>query len=272
MKKFDIVKLDWEERFGISALGGTAVRKFSSLVLGAILTAVFYGILSLLRTRWGGTVGLEMFFPGGHAGRTFIPVLTVLLGMWTLSILLLKRSKLKVQTKALNDLPAAGDPEEQRKILSERFDKVEDFIAAAAMAERCKLDAQGLSELEITGVMESYFNDVEKDVDNTYMPVSCFIWSIPVLGFIGTVLGLAKAVSNFGFLSGTGDKASFEAVLPQITGGLATAFETTLIALIMALILQIFSSFLNQSELAFITKVKSAVMQKNCSKQEQSEE
>jgi biopolymer transport protein ExbB/TolQ len=80
------------------------------------------------------------------------------------------------------------------------------------------------------------------------------------LGFIGTVLGLAQAVSNFGALSGAGDKVNFDAVLPQVTGGLATAFETTLIALVLALLLQVFASFQTQNELTLIAEIKSKVM------------
>lgn len=260
MQKFDIVKLDWEERFGIASQGGTAVNKFASLVPAAVLTAAFYGILSLLRQRWGGAVMLEMFFPGGAAQRTFIPVLTVLLGMWTLSMLLLKRSKLKIQRLALQALPLKHNSLEQTAILQERFENPGDFAAAAALVQRIELEERGLAPLEVNGIMENYFNDLEKASDNSFMPISCFIWSIPVLGFIGTVLGLAKAVGNFGGLAQSGSANAFESILPQITGGLATAFETTLIALVMALILQIFSSFQNQAELDFLAKLKSAVM------------
>ena len=68
MKKFDIIKLDWEERFGMRSLGNTAVRKTTSFAMGVALTAFFYGILSLLRARWSGVVTLEMFL------RYFLPI------------------------------------------------------------------------------------------------------------------------------------------------------------------------------------------------------
>ena len=78
-----------------------------------------------------------------------------------------------------------------------------------------------------------------------------------MLGFIGTVLGLAKAVNKFGALATSGDGASFNAVLPQVTGGLATAFETTLIALVLALILQLVSACRRQDEELFFGSLKS---------------
>ena len=111
--------------------------------------------------------------------------------------------------------------------------------------------------------MENAFNDLETDSENSFIVISCFIWSIPVLGFIGTVLGLARAVSNFGVLSNASGQLDFNAVLPKITGGLATAFETTLIALVFALILQILSSFQNQREQRWISSVKQQIMDQN---------
>ena len=260
MRKFDIVKLDWEERCGIASIGNTAVRKVSSLALGIAFTAFFYGILSLLRARWSGVTTIEMFFSGGAAGRSFIPVITVLVAMWTLSMLLLKRSKLKLQRAALRAVPENLTVENYRSKLEEIYDTPEDFICCAATIKRMELKERKLNTVETNSVMESYFNDLEKESENTFMPVSCFIWSIPVLGFIGTVLGLARAVSNFGALSGAGDNAGFNQVLPQITGGLATAFETTLIALVLALLLQVISSFQNQGEMDFIAQVKNKVM------------
>ena len=263
MKKFDIIKLDWEERYGMRSLGNTAVRKTTSLAMGIALTAFFYGILSLLRARWSGVVTLEMFFPGGSAGRSFIPVITVLLAMWTLSMLLLKHSKVKMQHSALKALP--GSTEKNcagcRQQLQTVYVVPEDFMAPSALLKRMELEERQLNTVEINSVMEGYFNDLEKESENTFIPISCFIWSIPVLGFIGTVLGLAQAVSNFGALSGSGDKVNFDAVLPQVTGGLATAFETTLIALVLALLLQVFASFQTQNELTLIAAIKSKVMQ-----------
>ena len=35
-------------------------------------------------------------------------------------------------------------------------------------------------------------------VDSSYVLIKVFIWAIPILGFIGTVLGISDAVSSFG--------------------------------------------------------------------------
>ena len=257
MKDSTNKQLDCEERFGIVSAGSLAAGKFSSLVLGCVLTAVFYGVLSLAKLIWSNTALLQMFFPGGAENRTLIPAITVLAAMWTLSMLLIKKSKLKLQQKMF----AAGSELWRQACTESQFRSIypepEASVAAVMLAEQLKLHRSDLALADRLQIMENKFDDLEKELENNFIIISSFIWSIPVLGFIGTVLGLAGAVSNFGLLA-SGDKVSFEAVLPQITGGLATAFETTLIALVMALILQLISSFQLQSELAFAARIKAA--------------
>ena len=140
MKKFDIVKLDWEERFGLPSCGALNVGKFSSFILGAILTALLYGILSLLRQMLGNPVTLAMFFPGGEAARSYVPVITVLMAMWTLSMLIIKQSKLKVQQRALEALPVNEKTDVQLTLLEELYDHIESYPASALLKKRLLLE------------------------------------------------------------------------------------------------------------------------------------
>jgi hypothetical protein len=60
------------------------------------------------------------------------------------------------------------------------------------------------------------------------------------MGFIGTVLGLGAAVSGFSdFLSGEGgaEIGAIKEAIGQVTTGLGTAFDTTLLALILSVVL-----------------------------------
>ena len=65
------------------------------------------------------------------------------------------------------------------------------------------------------------------------------------------MLGLSDAVGGFGKVVAKGaEMEELKAALGGVTGGLATAFETTLIALVLALIVQLFAKFvLNEEEL-----------------------
>jgi biopolymer transport protein ExbB/TolQ len=83
--------------------------------------------------------------------------------------------------------------------------------------------------------------------------ISGVVWAIPVLGFIGTVQGLSLAVGNFGkTLQAGAEVARLKQSLLGVTGGLSTAFETTLVGLVAALVIQLCLSFLQQKETEFL--------------------
>ena len=256
-KIFDIAKMDCEEKLGFAAGNLTAVRKFSALIPAVILTAAVYGILSLLKIAFPQYEMIRMFFPYGEADRTFIPLITVFFAMWCGVMLVMKKKKLAVQKKLLQALTACGSTEAKETFIAENVEQPSEFAAAELFLLERRLEKRNISPAEKDTVLTGAAGEYEKFSDTSFIPVSTFIWAIPVLGFIGTVLGLAKAVSKFGALATSGDGASFNAVLPQVTGGLATAFETTLIALVLALILQIFSACRRQDEELFFGSLKS---------------
>ena len=69
---------------------------------------------------------------------------------------------------------------------------------------------------------------------SSYILLNGLVWATPVLGFIGTVLGLSAAIGEFTQTLGVDstDLAAIKLSLTGVTGGLATAFETTLVALV----------------------------------------
>lgn len=62
-------------------------------------------------------------------------------------------------------------------------------------------------------------------------------WGIPILGFLGTVIGIGASVGQFdGLLSDVQDIDNLRRGLTQVTAGLGTAFDTTLLALSISLL------------------------------------
>ncbi len=91
------------------------------------------------------------------------------------------------------------------------------------------------SELEYTE-MESEFTEIKY-----------YNWLIPILGFIGTVLGIGVGIRGFADLviqaQGFEDVRNY---LPNVTHNLGIAFDTTLLALVLSAIGIFFSSFLTK--------------------------
>ena len=76
--------------------------------------------------------------------------------------------------------------------------------------------------------------------DSSYALPRILVWAIPLLGFIGTVIGISSAVSGFtGFLENTAEIDQIKEGIGSVTSGLAVAFDTTLLALLLSVVVMI---------------------------------
>src|SRR5690606_22689154 len=74
------------------------------------------------------------------------------------------------------------------------------------------------------------------NAQSSYALVRIIIWAIPILGFLGTVIGITLAIANI-------SPQQLEHSLPQVTAGLGVAFDTTAVALTQSIVLM-FGQFL----------------------------
>ncbi len=70
----------------------------------------------------------------------------------------------------------------------------------------------------------------------TYATIRTITWAIPILGFLGTVIGITMAIANV-------TPEQLDTSLGEVTSGLSTAFDTTALALGMS-IAMVFASFM----------------------------
>lgn len=75
-----------------------------------------------------------------------------------------------------------------------------------------------------------------EQVHASYSLIRTITWAVPIIGFLGTVIGITIAIANV-----TPDQ--LDTSLSEVTGGLAVAFDTTALALGLSLIL-VFSTFI----------------------------
>jgi biopolymer transport protein ExbB/TolQ len=110
---------------------------------------------------------------------------------------------------------------------------------------------------DVTETLAAQADNDEGLMESSYTILKGFIWGIPVLGFIGTVLGLSISMSGFGeTLSAGADTGKLTESLKQITGGLSTAFETTLQGLVAAFAIQLTLTTLKKNEERFLQNCK----------------
>lgn len=257
------VLLDWsrrdiERRLGFHGGRFTNPGKTLPFLISLLLTVGFYTVVilvlqSLPQTKWLASMFLD---------RGPTPYPTMLLFFWAVTILFFKWRKtvLQQQALALPVMPQQPDfeltPATARSV-RERMSVMVDNPHHFVLLNRIDLALANLHNIghaaDVATILKIQAENDEAQVASSYGLVQGFIWSIPVLGFIGTVLGLGQAIGAFAttLQSGAG-MDSIRSSLQMVTGGLGTAFDTTLIALVCALALQLMVSFLQALESEFL--------------------
>jgi len=244
---------DIEQKLGISGLPFTRVR---SLLTGMIAIVLTIGTYMLLVVS-GENALSDMFLERGYT-----PYVMVFFSYWAIAILVMKSSKLKLQRRALE---LSVVPEDTDFVLSvttvqsvlRRLYDVSDDPRRFFVLNRILVALSNLRNLgritDVGDILRARADHDESIVETSYNLVKSLVWAIPILGFIGTVEGLSLAIGGFGrVLSETQEPAQLIDALKGVTGGLATAFETTLVALIAALIIQMAISMLKKQEEEFL--------------------
>ncbi len=244
---------DFEQRLAFKGGRHTRVNTLLSAIMGLLLAAAFYAALLPVRE----TAFAKMFLV-----RNFVPATICFLTGWSIAILFIKSRKLALQRRALSyavvpqdhDFVLAANTVNQ---VTDRIHTTVDDPKHFVLFNRITIALSNLRNLgrvgDVDEILRSQAMHDESSMETSYSVVGVFVWAIPVLGFIGTVLGLSTAIGEFGsVLQSTGDLSQIKAALQGVTGGLATAFETTLQALVAALGIQIGLAFLKKNEEEFL--------------------
>ncbi len=252
------VPLSWfrrdpEQRLGFRGGRFTKVNPALPLVVAVLLSAAFYGAV----LAWGQGWFVDMFVRRGPT-----QYVTVFFTAWALGILGFKWRKLRFQRKALDFLVVPDTPgfvlapttvDEVIQRIYQTVDEPRQFT----LFNRITVALANLRNLgrvtDVDDILRSQAEQDEAIVESSYALVEGFVWAIPVLGFIGTVLGLSQAIGQFtSVLSSSRDVGAIAEGLRGVTAGLATAFETTLVALVAALAIQLLMVALRRSESEFL--------------------
>ena len=246
----------------LSVTANTNVNVGLYALFGLAATVVFYLLLLPFAGPKDDRSYLGRLFMGGEgstmATGQWVPYTEVFLFFWAATMLVGKLRKIRRQQRAMlfDVLPS----EIGEKITERNLDKFLEYISelpknavGSFLVTRC---VRGLEHFRVrksaadTATMLSSQSDLDAgSVDSSYTMFHVFIWAIPILGFLGTVIGVSSAVGGFtDTLSSSSDMESLKVGLKSITGGLGTSFDTTLVALAMAMILTFPVSALQKRE------------------------
>ncbi len=128
-------------------------------------------------------------------------------------------------------------PKYQRTYFVKRIRDIASLIHSRKTTEKLEDQLKYLAEL------------AQEKMHESYALVRTIIWAVPILGFLGTVIGITMAIANV-----TPDQ--LESSLDSVTGGLAVAFDTTALALALSLMLVFCSFIVEQTESSILSRVE----------------
>ena len=259
-----LVSLGWaeqdiENRWGLFKGGRfTNVNKALSFTLAAIVAAAYLGLMFLFYGQGSPLLKrLGQFFVRDY-NNLVATVPATLFFFWGTIIVALKVPKLRLQRRALDlaVVPQHHDfvlNEATAKTVLERMRSLVDDTRHFILLNRIDRALSSLQNIggvnDVSAILKSQADNDENQIASSYALINAMIWAIPVLGFVGTVLGLSMAMQRFRL---TADPSSIRDSLTPVVAGLSTAFETTLVGLVFALLLHLLSDFIQQKETDFL--------------------
>jgi biopolymer transport protein ExbB/TolQ len=124
--------------------------------------------------------------------------------------------------------------------LGRRFAAVLDFVCQRRSADDLDQHLRALAD-----------NDAVAQ-ENSYGLLRFITWAIPILGFLGTVLGITQAIAGI-------TPETLEQSLSGLTGGLALAFDSTALALTLTMIVMFLTFLAERREQALLEAVDDVV-------------
>ena len=261
----------------------TDVNALLAGLIAAGITCLLYGVFLAL----GDTC--ELFTQRGP-----IPYIVTVLTCWGLTILALKyvavKRQLSYAERELELLPLEEGVQiapNNVEMFLQHLDSLPKDARGSILGQRIFGALQHFQSRNSVPEVQAYLSsqgDIEASrVDAGYTLLRAFIWAIPILGFIGTVLGISTAVSSLAeSLEADGgtivtaeldcgtssdDLASQDGpaettaggqmiqAMGRVTQGLAIAFDTTFLALVMAIVLLFPTESLKKVEYGMLDRI-----------------
>jgi len=162
---------------------------------------------------------------------------------WAMSILYLKFGKLRHQKEALmlDVLPWEMGAEINAENVGSFIDhlyrlprRLRDSMMVNRMRKALELFEVKQNAGDVSNMLSSQSDIDGMRIGGSYALLKAFLWAIPILGFVGTVIGLSQAIGGMNF-GGMDDPKQMIGTLQNVTGGLGTAFDATLLGLVLAM-------------------------------------
>ena len=196
-----------------------------SVILALSIAIIITGVLQSLVFALSDSFDLFAILESKLLQRGVIPYLCLILFFW--GVLLLVGNYLIVRG-------------EHKKVLSDAQHTKSELESATFKSLQLlfKEERVGNSRAKKTECIEKLSEYIWNKSEHLYSLPRYINWAIPILGFIGTVLGISLAAESIGGLISSPD-TNFSSALGDAVAPLGIAFDTTLVALSLSVVLML---------------------------------
>jgi len=241
----------------------SAFEAMLPVVLGVVLTVGLQFVIANLVPPEAYLY--RLFRPPGEWVMSLVPALIVFILVWTMVDLMLKyrdglTNEGDIDRREIRQLPRMVSQEPvgvtQRRLLA--LDGRERPVVRRLLWLLHYLESN--DDAQRTHELLRHQSDLDADTAAaSYRTAKLFIWAMPILGFVGTVLGISLAVGGFSqFLTSSLDIEDVSKVtteLGNVASGLSFAFDTTLLGLLAGLVANVMSSIVQKRDERFFTRL-----------------
>jgi biopolymer transport protein ExbB/TolQ len=237
-----------------------------SIVLGGILSILFYGAI---HNGWIQQPLVLRYF-AGHP----IEYITTVMFLVGLAILLVRYFTIITQRQLLRCSPILV-PSQYPVPLSYAGDDLitvqeyEKEHGISLLTERLKTHLYFLhrsnSARNLDAEIRIRAEDAATKADTNYGLIRLLLWAIPMIGFLGTVIGITTALDNL-------DLNMMSESSKKLSAGLAVAFDTTGLAISLAVVLFFVQFLVYREESNLLTETDRLTEMELCGRYEQNDQ
>ena len=237
------------------------IKTRSNRIMVSVLLAVVVMALLVLVGSAGEKPARIIVMLGGDLPAGLIQGATYFLFFWGILEVVAISKKLKYEENAFGHhflvedkewLYSADDAFQLKQKLEEKnkhyhFQLVDLAVLVCVKYRLSKSSSEALS------VLESEAANMSAEVESDQSFIRYISWAIPSVGFIGTVLGIASSL-------GYANQASTPEGIEKVTSALAVAFDTTLVALFLSIILMLAIHAIQKRQDDLYTRMKTYIL------------
>lgn len=142
----------------------------------------------------------------------------------------------------------------QLKLNMQKVEHSQKYYLTDLIKKACIKYRLNKSSSEVLGLVDSQVKIYNSEMESEESFISYTAWAIPSVGFIGTVLGIAASL-------GYAKEANTPEGIEKVTSMLSVAFDTTLVALVLSVILMYMIHYLHKKQDAFFSRLNSYLIE-----------